>query len=129
MKVKPYTDSQLRRWRRLSLVRDSRTFGNHGERFAICAICGINVAYPSYQIQMHHIRPKSLYPVFALRLDNSVGLCTGHHQGIVHNNNSFMDIKNKEYDSGWRNFLPLFVRWNELKYNREFNEINQERIM
>lgn len=124
------TDYYLTKWRRLLLLRDSRPIlpAPGSPTMGICAICGDNVFYRLFQLQAHHIRPKSLYPFLALRLDNGVMLCAGHHQGVVHNHNADLDVTLNDFHSGWRNFLPHFRRWNELSLNRDFNEANQDKL-
>ena len=125
------TSSQLTRWRRLLLLRDSRPiFDREGSpRASICVICGPDVFFRTSHLQAHHIRPKALYPSLALSLDNGVMLCAGCHQGKVHNYNASLDIRNRDYDSGWMNWLVHFKRWNDLSSNEEFNLQNQCKIV
>jgi len=124
------TSSQLTRWRRLLLVRDSRPIFDRDDspRACICALCGPDIFYRTFQVQAHHIRPKALYPVLALDLSNGVMLCAGHHQGVVHNHNASVDIRDRSHDSGWLNWLVHFRRWNDLSANEQFNFENQGKI-
>jgi len=127
------TPYQLQKWRRLLLVRDSRVVyvvpGTGKEvRAPICVLCGPDVFYRSYQLQAHHIRPKSIFPDLALRLSNGVMLCAGHHQGIVHNNNAGVDVGNRDFDSGWSTHVVHFKRWNDLAEHNRFNVENQPRL-
>ena len=118
------TSYQLTKWRRYLLIRDSRHILSSSDsptRMSICAICGANVFYRTWQLQAHHINPKSLFPQLALQLSNGVMLCSAHHQGIVHNFNPSRDIVNEQFDSGWKHYYSFFVRWNKLSHNRTFN--------
>jgi len=114
-----------RTWRRLLLIRDSRHILPNPEspRMGICVLCGPDVFFRTYQLQAHHIRPRSLYPKLRFLLKNGVMICSGHHQGIVHNHNAAVDVRDKSYQSGWRQFLSTFVRWNRLVDNDEFNDL------
>jgi 5-methylcytosine-specific restriction endonuclease McrA len=127
------TEHHLEKWRRLLLVRDSRVVYVVPEtkkevRASICVLCGAEVFYRTYQLQAHHIRPKSLFPGIALRLDNGVMLCAGHHQGLVHNHNAGLDVFSKDFDSGWATWVVHFNRWNDLAVNEKFNAANQHRL-
>ena len=127
------TSSQLRKWRRLLVVRDSRVINPaHAEeqqiRMSVCALCGVDTFFKSYQMQAHHIMPKSLFPHRALDLENGVMLCAGHHQGIVHNNNAGVDIRDRRYDTGWLSFRDYFQRWNSLAANARYNAEQQKRL-
>ena len=122
------TSSQLRKWRRLLLVRDSREVLPGAPRLSVCALCGPDVYFRTWQVQAHHIYPKSLHPEKALMLKNGVMVCAAHHQGIVHNHNPGMDIRNRDFDSGWMNFRHHFNRWNDLAINRRYNEQEQYRL-
>lgn len=129
----PYTENELNKWRRLLLVRDSRVINprhpaEYQLRMGVCALCGPNIFFQTSMLQAHHIYPKALYPEKALLLRNGVMCCAAHHQGIVHNFNPTDDVANKEWDSGWRNWLVFFQRWNDLADNRKFNDDNQSRI-
>lgn len=128
------TDHKLTRWRRLLLIRDSRVAyvtpasGDRPEkrvRLCICVLCGGEVFYRATQLQAHHIRPKSIFPELALHLDNGVMLCTGHHQGIVHNHNAALDVTRKDRYSGWAAWVVHFNRWNDLTQNRLYNLAQQ----
>jgi len=79
-------------------------------------------------LQAHHIYPKALYPDLALNLDNGIILCCSHHLGIVHNHNSSVDIKDYDWESGWKSWVVTFNRWNTMKDNFEFNRDNQHRL-
>lgn len=92
-------------------------------RRAFCVMCRTD--YPTYRLQAHHVRPKSLYPNLAYSLANGVSLCLGCHMQIVHAGNSFVDI---ETVANWRFFVPAFDRHVRLAVNQRFNEANQERI-
>ena len=124
------TDYYLTKWRRLLLLRDSRPIlpVPGSSTMGVCALCGDDVFYRLAQLQAHHIRPKSLYPALALRLDNGVMLCAGHHQGIVHNHNADLDVTVNNYHAGWRSYLAHFHRWNNLAMNQTFNEAKQDRL-
>lgn len=128
--IEEATDYYLTKWRRLLLLRDSRPIlpTQGSPTMGVCALCGDDVFYRLVQLQAHHIRPKSLYPALALRLDNGVMLCAGHHQGIVHNHNADLDVTINSFHAGWRSYLAHFHRWNSLAINQCFNEANQDRL-
>ena len=133
MSATPPTEYQLTKWRRLLTVRDSRVINpKHPEEFqlrmGICALCGPQVYYQMSMLQAHHIYPKALHPEIALRLENGVMACASHHQGVIHNFNPGIDVQNKDWDSGWRNWVVHFQRWNNLAENRRFNDANQQRL-
>ena len=124
------SEAGLRRWRRLLLIRESRQIlsAPGSPRMSYCALCGPDVFFRSSQLQAHHIYPKALYPGIALYLSNGVMLCTSCHQGVVHNHNAALDIRNSDPSSGWRNFLVHFRRWNDLKEVEEFNLHRQSEL-
>ena len=99
--------TRLRKWAKACRLRDGNT----------CQMCG-RVGGP---IEVHHCRPKALFPQYAYRLANGVSLCFVCHKGIVHAGNPF-DLKN------WQKFMPLFRYFMRLKRFREFNEQYQDRI-
>jgi 5-methylcytosine-specific restriction endonuclease McrA len=127
------TQTQLTRWRRLLLVRDSRATspGDDAPRAGVCAICGDGVHHRLAHLQAHHIRPMALYPELALRLDNGVMICAGHHQGVVHNHNAALDVRPGSHDlyRGWGLWVSHLSRWNRLAQNRRYNEENQWRVI
>ena len=117
---------RLTKWRRLLLVRDctSVTLPNGSTvRQGICVMCRNQM--PTWRLQAHHIRPKSLYPELAYNLDNGVMIDVGCHFGCVHSGNSFEDLKGIH---NWRFYAPSFDRYVNLATQRKFNEANQQRI-
>jgi len=72
-------------------------------------------------IEVHHCKPKALFPELAYELSNNISLCFICHRGTVHAGNSF-DLSN------WPTFMPLFRRVMKLKYFRDWNEKYQARI-
>jgi len=122
MKTTPY---RLIKWRRCLVIRDARYIRPGGDKLSTCVLCGPDTFHRPASMQAHHIKPKSLFPELALDLDNGVMLCTAHHLGIVHNNNSFQDIMSNDIYAGWTNFVSMFKRWNDLSINKKFNEKNQ----
>lgn len=70
------------RWlrvRQLALERD----------MYICQEClrqiraGRQTGAPRHAVMVHHIKPRSLYPEMALRLDNLESLCNMHHERLT----------------------------------------------
>lgn len=132
--IPPATDYELLKWRRLLMVRDSRTINPSAPeafqiRLGTCALCGDSVFYRLSRLQAHHIRPKSIFPDLALSLDNGVMVCAGHHQGIVHSHNADLDVTENAAGGGWRVYVPLFDRHVSLARQRRFNEENQPRLL
>ena len=82
-----------------------------------CAMCG----RVGGTIEAHHVKPKSLFPELAYMLNNLISLCMICHRGIVHAGNSF-DLNN------WQNFVPMFRRFMNLAYRRDWNDKYQNRI-
>lgn len=73
------------------------------------------------RLEVHHVYPKSLFPVRAYDLDNGTTLCVRCHRGCVHGE-TVWDLNN------WKRFAVLFRYWARLKYQREFNAREQHRI-
>lgn len=107
-------DSRVKAWVGYIRIRDDYT----------CVAC--NTKEESWQLQVHHIFPKSIYPEFALILSNGVTLCTGCHLEVVHGGNSIRDIENIHQ---WAMHVPSFRRYNEFKGVRDFNEVNQPKLL
>lgn len=125
------TDSELRKWSRLLLLRDSALVipgRADSPRMGICVLCGVNVFHRTSNLQAHHIHPKSLFPEMALTLSNGVMVCAGHHQGIVHAFNPGVDVAENRIDAGWRIYVPTFDRWVHLAPNEAFNRENQGKL-
>ena len=111
--------------RRLAISRDFKTVSIPGSvnaftgkpkplRVPICVLCF--QAFPTPQLQGHHILPKSIpeFAEFELVLENVVSLCAGCHVGLVHGNNAGIDVRGA---GRWHFFAPLF-----LSYTRERSE-------
>ena len=101
------TTYRLRKWAKACRLRDGNT----------CQMCG-RIGGP---IEVHHCKPKSLFPGLACQLSNGVSLCFCCHRGVVHAGNTF-------YLSNWPLFMPLFRHMMRLSRFRKFNETYQERI-
>lgn len=107
-------DYLLRKWARVIKVR------NRG----VCLMCGVEPGLA--RLQVHHVYPKSIYPARAYDLDNGVCLCLRCHMGVVHAENSFVDLSPE--GGNWRRFVVMFRYQMRLKTLREFNEREQHRI-
>lgn len=102
------TDHQLRRWRRLLLLRDSRSrfIGGQRIRQSYCVLC--DTSLPAYKLQAHHIYPRSLYRSQSLDLMNGVMLCVNCHLTIVHGGNPARDVQTK-VEGRWLFFIQMFT--------------------
>jgi len=121
-----FNEYRLTRWRRLLLLREVRDVvaaDGSVRRMSFCPMC--STTFPTYRLQAHHIRPKSVYPDRAYELANGICLCLRCHMGIVHGGNSFRDLSDVQQ---WRFFVPAFDRYVELAAVRRFNESNQYRL-
>lgn len=107
------TEHELTKWRRLLTLRDKD----------FCVMCHRQTKI--WQLQAHHVLPKSLYPDLALDLDNGVMLCVGCHMGVVHAGNSTVDIADLSH---WKFFVPSFQKYLASPVNRCYKEINQQRL-
>lgn len=97
------SDYQLRKWSRLVRIRDAEN--GRGR----CVMC--RGFFSIWQLQAHHIWPKSLFPDRALDPDNGVSLCAGCHQGPTHAQSPSVDVINSAPDAGWRMWVPSFSAW------------------
>lgn len=99
----------LRKWRRYAVVRDR----------GVCQTCRTDFRTDLGKLNVHHIYPKSnpKYAHLAYSLRNAITLCEGCHRGVVHSNNTFLDIVRWE---NWRNFVPMFLRLTRLSDARKF---------
>lgn len=105
----------LKKWRNYCYSRDEAT----------CQMCAALFRSDFARLQVHHIRPKSLYPHLALRIDNGITLCTGCHIAVVHAGNTFADIASV---GNWASFVPMFDRKVNLAYAKRFEAKWQPRL-
>lgn len=106
-------EHDLTKWRRLLILRDKD----------FCVMCHRQTKV--WQLQAHHVYPKSLYPELALNLDNGVMLCVGCHMGVVHAGNSTVDIASLNH---WKFFVPSFKQYLNTYENFLFTRNNQDRL-
>ena len=110
----------LRLWRRFLLIRERDPVTG----LYRCQLSGLLL--PSWAVQAHHCKPKSLRPDLAYRLDNGAIVSTAGHQGPIHNFNASRDVRQER--GWWLEFVPMFYRQNRLASRRKFNQAAQARI-
>ena len=102
-----FSSYYLRRWSTAVRLRDDYT----------CAVCGERFKHGRNAVQAHHVKAKSVHPDMAYDLDNGISVCAVDHQPLVHTTRT-----------SWKNWVPMFRRFNRLKYRREWNERMQHKI-
>lgn len=126
------TANQLRKWRRLLLVRDAVVVHQRpGERALHawhCPICGPEVFYRGEALQAHHIWPKARYPMSALYLNNGIMVCTAHHQGIVHGFNASADSRLETALAAWFKWCTFLTERADTGNAAQFNRVNQAKL-
>ncbi len=90
-----------------------------------CPLCGPNTFHRATALQAHHIYPKALYPDQALLLSNGALICSGHHQGEVHDFNAGADTGKPHEEAGWYRWRRFLAEHASDGYRYEFNQTHQ----
>jgi len=100
-----FSKTKLRRWSTLVRVRDK----------FVCYLC--ESKGKRWEMESHHIYPKSVYPDKAYDLANGVCLCNNCHQRLIHHTRK-----------SWRKFTCFFRRHVDKKAMVEFNRKNASKV-
>lgn len=114
------SEAELRFWRRLLLLRERDPETGLYRCQASGALCRV------WEVQAHHIYPKSIYPGRALDLSNGAVVLTALHQGAVHGNNASRDVG--EGGGHWREWVAFFGRQSRQAARRRFAAEAQPRL-